>query len=53
MATLLPRERVKEIWPETLANRVSSEPLPTFRPGWTLVPRCLTMMLPADRVWPQ
>ena len=34
--------------PSTRANRVSSEPRPTLAPGWILVPRCLTRMLPAS-----
>ena len=34
------------------ANRESSEPLPTFSPGWMCVPRCLTRMLPARTCWP-
>src|ERR671910_2396140 len=52
LATLLPRERWKSTLPETLAKRVSSEPLPTFCPGCTLEPRWRTMMLPALTTWP-
>ena len=38
-----PRSR-NSTTPVTLANRVSSLPQPTFRPGLILVPRCRTMM---------
>ena len=33
----LPFWRAKSVW---------SLPIPTFLPGWNLVPLCLTMMLP-------
>src|SRR3990172_3730932 len=33
--------------PLILAKSVSSLPLPTFAPGWILVPRCLMMIVPA------
>src|SRR5579863_3449951 len=32
--------------PVILANNVSSLPRPTFKPGFTRVPRCLTMIVP-------
>src|SRR5579883_1749448 len=38
--------------PVTLANRVSSLPQPTLRPGLILVPRCRTMMEPPGTSWP-
>src|SRR5574341_159142 len=40
------------IVPPTLANRVSSPPIPTFFPGLNRVPRCRTMMLPPLTTWP-
>src|SRR5215203_1320208 len=52
LTTLLPRERSKSTLPDTLAKRVSSEPLPTLCPGCTLEPRWRTMMLPAVTTWP-
>ena len=33
--------RSKRTIPSTLANKVSSPPLPTFSPGWIFVPRCV------------
>jgi hypothetical protein len=33
--------------PVTFANRVKSLPMPTFTPGWILVPTCRTKILPA------
>ena len=33
--------------PSTRANSVSSPPMPTFLPGWNLVPRWRTMIVPA------
>src|SRR5436190_7241880 len=47
-----PREDWKPTTPGTLANSVSSLPLPTPRPGWILVPRWRTMMVPAGTVCP-
>src|SRR5690348_2835758 len=38
--------------PLTLANRVSSLPRPTLRPGFTRVPRWRTMMVPPGTTWP-
>src|ERR1035437_6504883 len=38
--------------PVTLANRVSSLPQPTLAPGFNLVPRWRTMMLPPGTNWP-
>src|ERR1039457_3578428 len=38
--------------PVTLANRVSSLPHPTLAPGFSLVPRWRTMMLPPGTNWP-
>src|SRR5262249_21334923 len=38
--------------PVTFANRVSSLPQPTLRPGFSLVPRCRTMMDPPGTSWP-
>src|ERR1019366_9303185 len=38
--------------PVTLANRVSSLPQPTLVPGFSLVPRWRTMMLPPGTNWP-
>src|SRR5664280_902485 len=38
--------------PVTLANRVSSLPQPTLAPGFSLVPRWRTMMLPPGTNWP-
>lgn len=38
--------------PSTFANRVSSPPIPTFKPGWILVPRWRTNILPARTNWP-
>src|SRR5258708_3002844 len=38
--------------PVTLANRVSSLPQPTLRPGLIFVPRCRTMMDPPGTSWP-
>src|SRR5829696_10546133 len=52
LTTLLPRERSKSTLPSTLAKRVSSEPLPTFCPGFTFEPRWRTIMLPAVTTWP-
>src|SRR5215471_4039998 len=40
------------IRPETLANKVSSFPRPTFRPGFTFVPRWRTMIVPPGTNWP-
>src|SRR6202051_2601846 len=40
-----PRSR-NSTTPVTLANSVSSLPQPTFSPGFSLVPRCRTMMEP-------
>ncbi len=34
--------------PSAKANRVSSLPMPTFRPGWNFVPRWRTMMYPVS-----
>src|SRR5439155_3840277 len=47
-----PREDWKPTTPGTLANRVSSLPLPTPRPGWIRVPRWRTMMVPAGTLCP-
>src|SRR5690606_16303284 len=33
--------------PSVIANRVSSPPRPTFSPGWNLVPRWRTRIVPA------
>src|SRR5215211_6397005 len=52
LTTLLPLERLKSTLPETLAKRVSSDPLPTLFPGCTLEPRWRTIMLPALTTWP-
>src|SRR5260370_36465063 len=38
--------------PVTLANRVSSLPQPTLVPGFSLVPRWRTMILPPGTNWP-
>ncbi len=38
--------------PSMVAKRVSSPPLPTFRPGWNLVPRWRTRIEPADTMVP-
>src|SRR5215468_89971 len=38
--------------PVTLANRVSSLPQPTLRPGLILVPRCRTITDPPGTSWP-
>src|SRR6202521_2861514 len=38
--------------PVILAKRVSSLPRPTFRPGFTGVPRCVTMMVPPGTICP-
>src|SRR5262249_9135042 len=38
--------------PSISANSVGSRPRPTLRPGFTLVPRCRMMMLPARTAWP-
>src|SRR5581483_6118020 len=38
--------------PLILANKVSSLPRPTFRPGFTRVPRCRTMMVPPGTTCP-
>src|SRR5689334_8057644 len=38
--------------PVTLANKVSSLPQPTCRPGLIFVPRCRTMMDPPGTSWP-
>src|SRR5277367_2650220 len=37
---------LKRITPVILANNVSSLPRPTFKPGFTRVPRCRTMIVP-------
>src|SRR5687768_6347046 len=42
----------KETWPSISANSVSSPPRPTFSPGWILVPRWRTMIVPAVTVSP-
>src|SRR5262245_51781448 len=46
-----PRSR-NSTTPVTLANRVSSLPQPTLRPGLILVPRCRTMIEPPGTSWP-
>src|ERR1700690_4258261 len=38
--------------PVTLAKRVSSLPQPTLSPGFSLVPRCRTMIEPPGTNWP-
>src|SRR5947209_7628168 len=38
--------------PVILANNVSSLPRPTFRPGFTRVPRCRTMIVPPGTICP-
>ena len=38
--------------PVILANKVSSLPRPTFRPGFTRVPRCRTMIVPPGTTCP-
>src|ERR1051325_8929256 len=40
------------ILPLILAKRVSSFPRPTLRPGFTRVPRWLTMIVPPGTIWP-
>src|SRR6185437_15724057 len=47
-----PRKRANSTFPATSANRVSSSPRPTPRPGWKWVPRCRTMISPALTTWP-
>ena len=49
---LLRPKRSKLTWPSILAYSVSSLPIPTFCPGWILVPRCPTITLPAETYWP-
>src|SRR6185369_10314762 len=39
---------LKETVPSALANKVWSLPMPTLTPGWNLVPRWRTRMLPAS-----
>src|SRR5258706_10205985 len=39
-------------WPLISANSVWSRPMPTLAPGWYLVPRWRTRMLPASTIWP-
>src|SRR5579883_2004556 len=46
-----PRSR-NSTTPVTFANRVSSLPQPTLRPGLILVPRCRTMIEPPGTSWP-
>jgi len=43
-----PREKTTR--PVSLANMVSSPPMPAPGPGANLVPRCLTMMDPAGTI---
>src|SRR5216684_5853443 len=38
--------------PSSSANSVWSRPMPTRSPGWNLVPRCRTMMLPGMTISP-
>src|SRR3954452_1666133 len=47
-----PRRNPKVTAPGTRANRVSSLPRPTPRPGWKCVPRWRTMISPALTTWP-
>src|SRR3954468_13833082 len=46
-----PRSR-NSTTPVTFANKVSSLPHPTLRPGLILVPRCRTMIEPPGTSWP-
>src|SRR5689334_166051 len=39
-------------WPASSANSVWSRPIPTRSPGWNLVPRCRTIMLPGTTISP-
>src|SRR5665647_3614203 len=50
--TLRPRRVPNFTAPGARANNVSSLPRPTFWPGWKWVPRCRTMISPADTTWP-
>src|ERR1700733_11388728 len=50
--TLRPRRSPNFTAPSAVANSVSSPPMPTFLPGWNLVPRWRTMIVPAVTVLP-
>src|SRR5450830_94213 len=50
--TLRPRRVPNFTAPGARANNVSSLLRPTFWPGWKWVPRCRTMISPADTTWP-
>src|SRR6185295_6614121 len=45
--TLRPLRSPNLTAPSTSENSVSSPPIPTFLPGWNLVPRWRTMIVPA------
>src|ERR1700744_3097017 len=47
-----PPRSVNFTQPDTLANSVSSEPMPTFGPGLIRVPRCRMMIDPPVTNWP-
>ena len=51
-STLPPVRVRKDTTPSAVANRVWSRPTETFSPGFILVPRWRTRMLPARTFWP-
>ena len=52
LTTRRPRKVPNSTLPAAVANRVSSLPRPTLRPGWKWVPRWRTMISPALTNWP-